>query len=96
MHQQNLLFKRGKHETDSFFEHTCDAIVAHAAPAIPYPKNEHSTTSPIPFITVATAKAFNGPHESFIPRLNPQENRISKQKATVIQISINGNCTGVG
>ena len=50
-------------------QHTCEAIVAQAAPAIPWPKKMHKTISPTPFITLAAAKAFKGPHESFMPRL---------------------------
>lgn len=59
------------------FQLTCDTIVAQAAPAIPYPRKVHKTTSPTPFIALATANAFRGPHESFIPRLRQKQ----KQKA---------------
>ena len=53
----------------NFLQLTCETIVAHAAPAIPYPRKVHKTMSPTPFIALATANAFKGPHESFIPRL---------------------------
>lgn len=49
--------------------HTCDNIVAQAAPAIPKPKTQHRRISPKPFMALAATKALNGPHESFMPKL---------------------------
>ena len=68
--------------------HTCDSIVAHAAPAIPYPKTLHSSMSPRPLMALATAKAFKGPHESFMPRLETYgEYQSTNMKKKLLTIS---------
>lgn len=54
-------------------QHTCDAIVAHAAPVIPYRNILHRTTWPTPLTALATTKDLRGPKESFMPRLETEE-----------------------
>jgi hypothetical protein len=49
--------------------HTWEAAVAHAAPAIPYPRNVHRKMSPQRLIRLAIANTLRGPHESCMPRL---------------------------
>lgn len=49
--------------------HTWEAIVAHAAPAIPYPITVQRKMSPARLTALAMANDFKGPTESCIPRL---------------------------